>query len=209
MVNDIALTCRLHPTSLGIDPAEDGEVIVGKDLKVESWRIENVFQPREEESGWLSSGSTIPSRVVKVSPTKGQIRAVVVMEHKNMATGLEWVKDRLENVLIVKTQGYPTWATREFLNLLSTAIKPQPKFLFFADHDYHGCHIFTVLKYGCMKSAWATDLMVCKLLQWALPSTKYVLDFHHSYIYGDWQTRLAKSNRKPSTIELAEQANQK
>ncbi|KAL8927258.1 MAG: hypothetical protein Q9208_002434 [Pyrenodesmia sp. 3 TL-2023] len=200
LINDIAITCRLHPTSLGVDPAEDGKVFIGRRLAVQVQRIPNVFVQESITTAILTNGCAIPSRVLRVRATKANVRAVVVVEHKNVGTALGWVEKNFADVLIVMTQGFPTWATREFLHTLCETWQ-RTRFLCYTDHDFQGINIFTTLKYGCIRTAWASDIMSCRRLEWAGPSADELINFHRSRIFGSWRDERAKE--KPSLSEDA------
>lgn len=102
LVNDIAIACGLHPTSLGVDADEDGEIYLGKNIKLKVWRVENVFTfDKSKRPVWkpITSGNKIPSRVLDITTQK--VRAVLVVEHKNLATQLSLVKGSLDDVIII------------------------------------------------------------------------------------------------------------
>ncbi|KAL8917616.1 MAG: hypothetical protein Q9208_007844 [Pyrenodesmia sp. 3 TL-2023] len=128
MVNDLAVTCRLHPTSLGVDAEEDGRLSTGQSLGIKVERVENVLSESPvAKPQALHDGAAIPGRVVNIRVHKSKIRAVLVVEHKNLATALEWTKNGTKDVLIViwagptknellkyqKDFGFTTWAVRE------------------------------------------------------------------------------------------------
>ena len=88
---------------------------------------------------------------------------------------------------MIQTQGYPSFAIREFLHLLSVNL-PWCEFVFYTDHDTNGFYIYLCLKYGCRKSAWASPSMVCLQLQWGGPSRQQVFEHttrHAHTVYRD------------------------
>ena len=106
--------------------------------------------------------------------------------------------NRIGSLTPFKTSGYPTLATREFLHLLSETLPAIVHFLYYTDYDIHGCHIFTILKYGCKATAWASDMMVCPRLVWAGPKRQDFFDFHRKN-HNDpntWEARKAEVERK-------------
>ncbi|KAI4262646.1 MAG: hypothetical protein L6R42_002180 [Xanthoria sp. 1 TBL-2021] len=107
LVNDIAVTCRMHPTSLGVDPDETGEVYLGKDINLKVFRAENVFtvDPEKPKFRKVASPSPIPSRVLRIK-VEGDLRAVIVVEHKNLATQMSLIERGLTDVMIIKVQFY-------------------------------------------------------------------------------------------------------
>ena len=44
MVDSIALTARLHPWSLGMEPQADGQIWVGRDIKIQCKIVDNLFE---------------------------------------------------------------------------------------------------------------------------------------------------------------------
>lgn len=62
-------------------------------------RTENVFTKAQIKKS-LVSDESIPSRVVDVVSTKTRIRAVVVVEHRNLATAMMGLKEGFDDVLI-------------------------------------------------------------------------------------------------------------
>lgn len=86
-MNDIAVTCGLHPSSLGVDADETGEIYLGSRIGIGICRVENVFAKSQVKKS-LVSDETILSRLVDITSTKTCIRAVVVVEHRNLATAM-------------------------------------------------------------------------------------------------------------------------
>ena len=65
LVNDIAITCSLHPSSLSVDADETGKIYLSSRIRLRICRIENVFTKAQIEKS-LVSDESIPSRVVDV-----------------------------------------------------------------------------------------------------------------------------------------------
>ncbi|KAI4251442.1 MAG: hypothetical protein L6R42_008386, partial [Xanthoria sp. 1 TBL-2021] len=149
LINDIAIICRIHPTSLGIDPDKNREVFLGKDITLKVFRDENIFRidPHRQRYTAVVSASSVPSRVYKVQ-VSDNIGAVLVVEHKNLATQLNMIEDGLNDVIIIKTQWFPTLSTREFIRTLWNQSSVDTKFTYKSDHDWQGANIFTLMKYG-------------------------------------------------------------
>lgn len=99
-MNDIAITCGLNPSSLGVDADETGKIYLGSRIGIRICRIVNVFAKSQVRKS-LVSDETIPSRVVDVTSTRTRVRAVVVVEHRNLATAMMWLKEGFDDVLIV------------------------------------------------------------------------------------------------------------
>ena len=52
------------------------------------------------------------------------------------------------------------------------------KFVYYSDYDLQGVHIFSMLKYGCKATAWASDIQVCPLLEWGGPTRRQFFEHH-------------------------------
>ena len=110
---------------------------------------------------------------MKLCRRKGRsIRAVIVVEHRNIRYILEALQRRDDprfcGLLYVLTGGFSDLPTREFLHMLGEDPELEDaQFLFISDRDAHSMEIFADLKYGSMSSAYASRIMVCPRLQWA------------------------------------------
>lgn len=105
MVNDIAVSTHMHPTSLGIVAEEDGEIFIGPDLVMKVVRYEDLLRANKTHPPKpipIPSNSPIPSRVMDIKFTRGAVRAVVVTEHQNLGTQLEAFRTEFADCLIVK-----------------------------------------------------------------------------------------------------------
>ncbi|KAL8643718.1 MAG: hypothetical protein Q9226_008163 [Calogaya cf. arnoldii] len=162
LVSDIAVTCRMHPTSLGVDADENGEIFAGKDITLKVRRVENVFihDPQKLKSKPIPSESPVPSRVLNIKCV-GTVRAVLVIEHKNLMTQME-----------------PRLASAQ---------------------------IFTILKYGCIRTSWATDSMCCSRLIWGGPTTEEMLQYHYKRVFGEWARLQGEKDRgmSPEDVQKA------
>ena len=149
----------------------------------------------------IKTGSPNPCMVVKPFITP-KPRAIVMCEYQNFSTESTWTRDSLKDVVVImvlftidqsfytfcyfwpQTGGYASFDVRELLNKLwCTYMRNPPAFLFFSDHDVHGLHIYQQLKYGCAKSSWASEIMVCPLLQLMGPSREDLLEHHKRNMY--------------------------
>lgn len=95
---------------------------------------------------------------------------------------------------------------REFLHLLY-AVRPGVPFVFYADHDVAGFHIYLTLKYGSRKSAWAAPSMTCPTLQWGGPSKEQVFQHVRHYAYNQYTAIIRQKNPQWSTEKLTCTAN--
>lgn len=43
-----------------------------------------------------------------------------------------------------------------------------------------------MIKYGCVKSSWATDIMYCPVLRWAGPTRQDLMEYHETRMFGEW-----------------------
>jgi DNA topoisomerase VI subunit A len=139
---------------------EDGEE--GADVFVDKlWGGDNQIRP-------LISSLNVNRR--KSATTK--IRAVIVVEHKNIQYILNTVARRQDprfaGLLYVLTGGFSDLPTREFLHMLSKDKQLQDaEFLFISDRDAHAMEIFADIKYGSRNSSYCSLIATCPQLQWA------------------------------------------
>ena len=137
---------------------------------------------------------------------KRSIRAVIVTEHENVSNLLLDDRAGVQNNIIVTTSGYPGHSTAEFLHMLSKAemLKDVP-FLYIADHDFHGFHIFSVLKYGCRSSAWASEIQTCPQLQWIGPSRKDLVKSPANYL-PQWEVQYRADHPRASDDDVKKES---
>ncbi|KAG6991448.1 hypothetical protein G7Y79_00052g087880 [Physcia stellaris] len=198
LITDLACTVNMHPANLGLTTEDDGRLYFGKKMYVRVYIAENLFQlaeklkhvNREDHRVFsehvrrnctlkdLHSDDTIPSRVMDIDLRKTVPVAVIIVEHRNLATSFDWFKENIKGCLIIMTAGYPSASTREFLHLLDKIMPSHVPFLYYTDLDFQGCHIFTTLKYGCKATVWASEIQICPRMVWAGPSERQILDFH-------------------------------
>ena len=115
-VNNIAVTAGLHPWSLGLEPETDGKVYLNPTTTVKLWIVENLFKfaAKRQSDGFrnaigsikprpISNTEPIPTRIMQLKVTKGlsTLRAVVIIEHKNIGLAAHWVQENMENVIII------------------------------------------------------------------------------------------------------------
>ena len=134
------------------------------------------------------------------------IRAVVVTEHENISSLLLDDRFGVQDNIIVTTSGYPGHSTTEFLHLLSKdALLKGIPFLYIADHDFHGLHIFSVLKYGCRSSAWASEIQTCSQLRWIGPSRDDLVKSPALYL-PQWEVQYKTDNPRATDAEVKKAA---
>ena len=76
-------------------------------------------------------------------------------------------------------------------------------FVYYSDFDPHGLHQFTLLKYGCRRTAWASQMCTCPRLTWQTP-TGQQLYYHHEH-YIKEVARSDNAKRTSMTIEELDQ----
>lgn len=227
MVFNIAVTAELHPWSLGVEPEADGQVYLNPTTTIKLWIVDNLFKfaAKIQSGGFqnalgsikpkaISNTEPIPPRIMQLKVTKGlsALRAVVVVEHRNISLAVHWVEENLENVMIIivgllslhvlqqsltclKTQGYPSIAAREFMSLLYLELRQLPiKWIYYSDHDMQGAQIFTVLKFGALASAYSSQHLTCPKLEWGGPTVEELMAHHEAYFEGDSQNANARTD---------------
>ena len=131
-IADIALTLDMYPANFGIESEESGKFYVGKDVHFNIRYCQNIFKVAQAAKdlrtgeGYLTGKAImdrkicqrarfpsgfeyeVPHRVMKI--VKGSdclIRAVIVVEHTNVAYTLEYRKKNLMNCLVVMVIASP------------------------------------------------------------------------------------------------------
>lgn len=145
----------------------------------------------------IRAEDTILTKIYKLE-VLGELRAVIVVEYRNISTIIAAMKDNMTNTLIAmvrfplrsvpsserltdaQCQGFASTATREFLHLLHKVVSIEVPFVYISDHDVQGALLFTNLKYGSKSTAWASDIMTCPRLIHAGPTQAHVLAFLRS-----------------------------
>ena len=159
LLDNLSLTLRLHPWSLFIESEEPGQISLGSGVTLTIDRVTNMakaamFNKEKGMSGVYHNQEChdrttfnrpqtygVPTKILRVKNAKDTgIRAVIVVEHRNIGTQIGWLKDNTTNVLIVmvsspsyqndncdmlrvrQTAGYPSMGTREFLPILWTQL---------------------------------------------------------------------------------------
>ncbi len=121
---------------------------------------------------------------------KKSVSAVVVTEHENISGLLLDDRFGVQDDIVVTTSGYPGHATTEFLHMLAKdALLKDVPFLYIADHDFHGFHIFSVLKSACRSSAWASEIQTCRKLEWIGPSREDLVKSPSVYL-PQWEAQF-------------------
>jgi DNA topoisomerase VI subunit A len=118
LVEEIALNCNLHPTSLGIEAEADGLLWHGEHLQLKLCRIDNVFitAKQKAESQFRKkfkiyrpgiSGHPVPSQLLDLSVDSAvqgsgtRARAVIVVEHENIGIAMQAMKDTFKDVIVL------------------------------------------------------------------------------------------------------------
>ena len=121
LITDLACTVNMHPANLGLSTEDDGRLFMGKKMFVRVFIAENLWQlaeklkhvNREDRRVFsehvrknctrkaLHSDDTIPSRVMDIDFGKTVPVAVIIVEHRNLATSFDWFKENIKGCLIV------------------------------------------------------------------------------------------------------------
>jgi hypothetical protein len=128
MLNDLAVTTNLHPTSLGIQAQEAGTVWVGSNVRIKLHLVQNVYTAASTKANAAvsSGGMTAAQRdahverevlkgcrqhtITKEQPIPCKIwklecpRApslVIVLEHRNVGTALKWLEQNASSTIII------------------------------------------------------------------------------------------------------------
>lgn len=122
-IQDIALTVGLHPASLGVESECDGRIYIPDSIKIVVRIAENLYEvAREREAKLaktgdktlakkaalaackkmtLTSEGTIPSKVMEIKITRGEVGIIIVVEHRNIGTRLDSIRKDLPNAVVV------------------------------------------------------------------------------------------------------------
>ena len=122
-IQDIALTIGLHPTSLGVESECDGRIYIPESVRITTRIAENLYKVAQAKDATLASTKdknlahkaalracskmtlaseqTIPSKVMDIRITKGTVRIVIVVEHRNIGTRLDAIQKELPNAIII------------------------------------------------------------------------------------------------------------
>ena len=122
-IQDIALTVGLHPASLGVESECDGRVYIPKNLEISVLVAENLYEVAQARQAklastgdnddaktaafracaemTLTSEQTIPSKIMQIKIAKGSVAVVIVVEHRNIETHLNAIREHLPNSLVV------------------------------------------------------------------------------------------------------------
>lgn len=129
MLWGMAITVDLHPWSLGVEPQEDGRVWVGASIRLRCYvakELYHVAQARADaeragrdveravlqacENHGLTHAAgevTIPTRVYKIKSIGGKDpQFVIIVEHQNTGTMLQWVETNGREAVIVMVRKY-------------------------------------------------------------------------------------------------------
>ena len=227
LVNNIAVTAGLHPWSLGLEPETDGKIYLNPTTRIRLWIVDNLFKfaGKRHADGFenalgsikprgISNTEPIPTRIMQLRVTKGlsTLRAVVVIEHRNIGLAVHWVQENLANVIIIivcllphhvskqpliylQTQGYPSIAAREFMCLLYHELRSLPiKWIYYSDHDMQGGQIFTCLKSGSLATAYSSTHLTCPKLEWAGPTVQELMAYHEANFEVESQNANARTD---------------
>ena len=114
-ITDIALTINMHPATFGFESESDGVLFVGADVRLRIYRAVNLFlyaahvketrpDPKSKgtlEAVTLKTDNLIPLRIIRMDKCVAKIRVVLVIEHRNLGKGLQWMQDNLKDAVIV------------------------------------------------------------------------------------------------------------
>ena len=122
-MSDIALTVGLHPASLGVESECDGRIYIPEGMKIVVFYAQNLYEVAQARDAkltltgdtnaakkaairscakmTLASEQTIPSKVMDIRITKGTVSVVIVVEHRNIGTRLDSIREDLPNALII------------------------------------------------------------------------------------------------------------
>ncbi|KAG7004533.1 hypothetical protein G7Y79_00024g054830 [Physcia stellaris] len=157
ILHDWSVTIGVHPWALGVDTERQGNVTVPPGLTIHCEIVPNIFKDEIRTHGLKGDEAPIPARINSITLKMRQgykLRAIMITEHRNLDFASIDVKRHMEDVLLIQVYHVPIF--------------------FFSDHDSHGQHIFTGLKYGSMAGAWASATQVCSRLQWAGPTVQHL-----------------------------------
>ena len=121
LIDNICLTSRLHPWSLLIEAEEPDKFTVGSGVGLFLDIITDVFKAAEivktsgnegiysnndchEKRGFHTPNHlyNIPRRIMRVNnPNNTGIKAVLVVEHRNVSTQHMWLQKNLANIVLV------------------------------------------------------------------------------------------------------------
>ena len=115
LFDDVWLTLRIHPWSLLIESEETGRISLGQSVSLTVYVVTNVLKAAEEQKTGgmdavyrskfchkkrLTSSHVLetPTKILSIKePESTGIRAVIVVEHRNVEVQMEWMKDNMEN----------------------------------------------------------------------------------------------------------------
>ena len=119
LFENVWLTLRLHPWSLLIESEEPGKISLGGKVSLTVYVVTNVLKAAEKhrnggmdavfESRFChtkrlpkSHAFETPSKILTIKdPENTGIRAVIVIEHRNVGAQMEWMKDNMHRIVIV------------------------------------------------------------------------------------------------------------
>lgn len=174
------MSIGVHPWAFGVRPEGTGQLVIPPGILIDAIVVENMFAFRNKSGvatkmyTWHCGHGpfiTIPAFVlrikVRVAPTaESGIRAVVVVEHRNLKT---LMAEAIPGVILVVTSGSAACASTELLHMLDIAL-PNVSFLYIGDHDFPGFQIYSNLKYGSVNKSYCSHISVCPRLQWVGPT---------------------------------------
>ena len=168
--------------ALGVIPETKGMVIVPENVVLKLTMIENIIayhRATPESIADCRQENPLKVGIHSIPPLvdtlrvwthgKSKIRSVIVVEHKNVS---ELLKDdeKIQDSIVVLSSGYPSLAVCEFLHMLGQdKLLAKVPFLYVSDYDFQGFHQFSIFKYGCRNSSWASEIQTCPKLKWDGP----------------------------------------
>ena len=138
LVNDIAVTIKVHPISLGLEAERDGRLYVARDLKLRAIIIDNVWiaakarregkqlVPPHGSARWetLRSEHTIPNQVVELRSSTNA-RAIIIVEHRNVAISMARVQESFKSTIIVTVRAVTAPARMKPLAITDIPVKTE------------------------------------------------------------------------------------
>ena len=129
MLCDIAVTLKLHPWSLGLEADNDGRIFLPETIVLKVFttpnlwdtarKIQEIGNPKDKSERLslvrrfaccnkeIRNEQVIPTKVIDIELTKGEIKAVVVMEHRNLSTRLEWFEKNSKHMILIMVSLLP------------------------------------------------------------------------------------------------------
>lgn len=86
--------------NVDVDADESGKFYLDNKIEIRVCRVENVFTKSQVKKKPVLEELAL-SPVVDVVSTETRIRAVVVVEHRNLATAMMWLQEGFDDVIVM------------------------------------------------------------------------------------------------------------